>query len=124
MPTVSNKRKGEAAHTNIINYITSDPFGDINQRRSTLCCKQTSCMQNSPIGGIASQMWLRPLYRLAVVQNVQGTVRRSTTSALQAASENVRTNKKTNQTRHHCYQTSAIVDIIVIRRVEVWVTGE
>ena len=82
MPTVSNKRKGEAAHTNIINYITSDPFGDINQRRSTLCCKQTSCMENSPIGGIASQMWLRPLYRLVVVQNVQGTVRRSTTSAL------------------------------------------
>ena len=81
-------------------------------------------MQNSPIVGIASQMWLRPLYRLAVVQNVQGTVRRSTTSALQAASENERTNKKTNQTRHHCYQTSAIVDIIVIRRVEVWVTVE
>ena len=82
-------------------------------------------MENSPIGGIASQMWLRPLYRLTVVvQNVQGTVRRSTTSALQAASENERTNKKTNQTHHHCYLTSAIVDIIVIRRVEVWVTGE
>ena len=76
-------------------------------------------MQNSPIGRIASLMWLRPLSRLAVVQNVQGTVR-STTSALQAASENERT-QKTNQTRHHCYQTSAIVDIIVIRRVEVWV---
>ena len=80
-------------------------------------------MQNSRIGLIASLMWLRPLSRLAVVQNVQGTVR-STTSALQAASENERTNKKTNQTRHHCYQTSAIVDIIVIRRVEVSVTVE
>ena len=59
-------------------------------------------------------MWLRSLYRLAVVPTVQTTVR-STTSALQAASENERTPKKTNQTHHHCYQTSAIVDIIVIK---------
>ena len=73
-------------------------------------------MQNSPIVGIASQMWLRPLYRLAVVQNVQGTVR-STTSARHAASENERTQKKykpnmssllsdISHRRHHCYQTS------------------
>ena len=123
MPTVSNKRKGEAAHTNIINYITSDPFGDINQRRSTLCCKQTSCMENSPIGGIASQMWLRPLYRLAVVQNVQGTVRRSTTSALQAASENERAPKNKPNTssllsdishrRYNCYHTSLLSPLLL-----------
>ena len=80
-------------------------------------------MPHSRIGLIAPLMWLRPLSRLVVVQNVQGTVR-FTTSARQAASENERTNKKTNHTRHHCYQTSTIVDIIVIRRVEVWVTGE
>ena len=93
-------------------------------------------MQNSRIGFgpriglIASLMWLRPLYRLAVVQNVHGTVRRSTTSALQAASENERAPKHKPNTSsllsdishrryncYHtsCYQTSSIVDIIVIR---------
>ena len=79
-------------------------------------------MPHSRIGLIAPLMWLRPLYQLAVVQNVQEGTVRSTTSA--AASETERTNKKTNHTRHHCYQTSTIVDIIVIRRVEVCVTGE
>ena len=50
-------------------------------------------MQNSPIGRIASLMWLRPLSRLAVVQNMQGALR-STISALQVASEHERTQKK------------------------------
>ena len=63
-------------------------------------------------------MWLRPLYGLAVVQNMLGALRSTISphSKLQAnMSEHVVVDVIVIIHHcHHCYQTSSIVDIIVI----------
>ena len=50
MPTVSNKRKGEAAPTHIINYITSDAFGDTNGMSAIVAGKQQGQLCRTFIG--------------------------------------------------------------------------